>query len=164
VEYLQVEGDMIRPKTARSGILGLGFLLGFSFSANAQQTSQPEVQQLLSYDVNRELFLLGTVVKFESASSALPMGAHVTLQTASGQIDVHLGNAKVLQAGHLELNPGDSVRIVGEPLTLGDSTYFAARIVQKGMQAVAVRNTKGFLTTPSSLMTPAQREALRGVR
>jgi hypothetical protein len=92
------------------------------------------------------------------------MGAHVILQTASGQVDVHLGNAKVLQAGHLMLNPGDSVRIAGEPLTLGDSTYFAARIVQKGMQAVAVRNTKGFLTTPASLMTPEQKEALRGVR
>ncbi len=92
------------------------------------------------------------------------MGAHVVLQTSSGQVDVHLGNAKVLQAGHLELNPGDSVRIVGEPLALGDSTYFAARIVQKGAQAVAVRNTRGLLTTPASLMTLAQKEALRGVR
>jgi len=36
------------------------------------------------------------------------------------------------------------VRIAGEPLALGISTYFAARIVQKGTQAVAVRNTKGF--------------------
>jgi hypothetical protein len=49
-------------------------------------------------------------------------------------------------------------------LALGGTTYFAARVVQKGAQAVAVRNTKGFLTTPASLMTPAQKEALRGVR
>ena len=35
---------------------------------------------------------------------------------------------------------------------------------EKGAQAVAVRNTKGFLTTPASLMTPAEKEALRGVR
>jgi len=96
--------------------------------------------------MSREVFLLGTVVKFDSASATLPMGAHVILQTASGQVDVHLGNAKVLQAAHFTLNPGDSVRIAGEPLALGDSTYFAARIVQKGTQAVAVRNTKGFLT------------------
>jgi hypothetical protein len=62
------------------------------------------------------------------------------------------------------LNPGDSVRIVGELLTLGDSTYFAARIVQKGAQAVAVRNLRGFLISPASAMSQAQREALRGVR
>jgi hypothetical protein len=156
---------MIGTRKIKLGILSLGMVLGFTSLAHAQQTSQSDVQQpLRSYSMSREVFLLGTVVKFDSASTTLPMGAHVILQTASGQVDVHLGSAKVLQAGHLTLNPGDSVRIAGEPLALGDSTYFAARIVQKGMQAVAVRNTKGFLTTPASLMTPAQKEALRGVR
>ncbi len=149
---------------SKASALALGIALGLCSSASAQETKQPDTQQLRTYNVSREVFLLGTVVKFESASSTLPMGAHVVLQTSSGQVDVHLGNAKVLQAGHLELNPGDSVRIVGEPLALGDSTYFAARIVQKGAQAVAVRNTKGFLTTPASLMSPAEKEALRGVR
>ncbi len=155
---------MIGTNKIRLGILALGIVLGSSFSAHAQQTSQPDAQQLRSYSVSRESFLLGTVVKFETASETPPMGAHVILQTSSGQIDVHLGNARVLQAGHLELNPGDSVRIVGEPLALGDSTYFAARVVQKGTQAVAVRNTRGLLTTPASLVSPAQKEALRGVR
>ena len=155
---------MISTKKIRSGILALGMALSFSSLAQAQQASPPDVQQLRSYSMSREVFLLGTVVKFDPASATPPMGAHVILQTASGQVDVHLGNAKVLQAAHFSLNPGDSVRIAGEPLALGDSTYFAARIVQKGMQAVAVRNTKGFLTTPASLMTPQQKEALRGVR
>jgi len=149
---------------SKTGALALGVVLVLGFSANAQEAKQPDLEQLRTYSVSRESFLLGTVVKFESASSTLPMCAHLILQTSSGQIDVHLGNAKVLQASHLELNPGDSLRIVGEPLALADSTYFAARIVQKGAQAVAVRNTKGFLTTPASLMTPAQKEALRGVR
>ena len=139
-------------------------VLGFGSLAHAQQASQTDIQQLRSYDLSREVFLVGTVVKFDSASATLPAGAHVFLQTASGQVDVHLGNAKVLQATHLTLSPGDSVRIAGEPLALGDSTYFAARIVQKGMQAVAVRNTRGFLTSPASLLTSAQKEALRGVR
>lgn len=141
----------------------LGIALAFCIFANAQQAKQVD-EQLRSYDVSREGSLLGTVVKFESASSTPPIGAHLLVQTPSGQVDVHLGNAKVLQAGHLELNPGDSVRIVGELLTLGDSAYFAARIVQKGTQALAVRNTKGFVLSPASAMTPAQKEALRGVR
>ena len=158
------KGDMISSKKVKSGILSLGMVLGFASLAHAQQAGQAEVQQLRSYSMSREVFLLGTVVKFDSASTTLPAGAHVILQTASGQVDVHLGNAKVLQAAHLTLNPGDNLRIAGELLALGDSTYFAARIVLKGMQAVAVRNTKGFLTTPASLMSPAQKEALRGVR
>ncbi len=149
---------------SRTGAFVLGIALAFCIFANAQQAKQPDAQQLRSYDVSREGSLLGTVVKFESASSTPPIGAHLLVQTASGQVDVHLGNAKVLQAGHLELNPGDSVRIVGELLTLGDSTYFAGRVVQKGAQAVAVRNTKGFVLSPASAMTPAQKEALRGVR
>ena len=151
----------IRSKT---GILGFAIALGFCALANAQEAKQQDTQELRTYSMGRESSIIGTVVKFDSASSTPPMGAHVILQTSAGQLDVHLGNAKVLQAGHLELNPGDSVRIVGEPLALGGTTYFAARVVQKGAQAVAVRNTKGFLTTPASLMTPAQKEALRGVR
>lgn len=138
--------------------------LALCLSAAAQQTQQADLQQLQSYNAGREVQLVGTVVKYDSASSALPMGAHVLVQTASGQVDVHLGNAKVLVANHLALNAGDSVRIVGEPMALGDGTYFAARIVQKGTQAVAVRNPKGFLLTPGSTLTQAQKEALRGVR
>jgi len=139
-------------------------ILVLSISANAQQTQQADTTRLHAYDMNRESFLLGTVVKFESSSSTPPIGAHVILQTPSGQVDVHLGNVRILQAGHLELNPGDNVRIVGEPLALGDNTYFAARIVQKDAQAVAVRNAKGYLLTSASTLTPDQKQALRGVR
>jgi len=138
--------------------------LAFDLSIMAQQAIHSDAQLLQTYNANREISLIGTVVKFETASAIPPMGAHLTLQTASGQVDVHLGNAKVLKANHFELNSGDNVRIVGEPMALGEGTYFAARIVQKGAQAVAVRNEKGFLLTPAGTLTPAQKEALRGVR
>jgi hypothetical protein len=164
VGLLHLEGDMVSKKKLRLEILVLGIVLGSGTLSYSQQASQPKMQQFQTYNLSREVFLLGTVVKFESASSTAPLGAHVILQTPSGQVDVHLGNAAVLQAARLVLNSGDSVRIVGEPLALGDSSYFAARIVQKGTQAVSVRNTKGFLTTSASLTSPAEKEALRGVR
>ena len=145
-------------------ILVLVSSLALCFSASAQQAMPSDTRLLQSYDVNREISLIGTVVKYETASAIPPIGAHVTIQTPSGQVDVHLGNARVLQASHLELNAGDNVRIVGEPMALGEGTYFAARIVQKGTQAVAVRNTKGLPLTPASTLTPAQKEVLRGVR
>ncbi len=148
--------------------LMLASALSFCLSVSAQQSAQPAAQsdarRVQSYDVGREVSLIGTVVKYDTASSVPPIGAHLTLQTASGQVEVHLGNAKVLQANHLELNPGDSVRIIGEDLAFGSGTVFAARIVQKGTQAVAVRNTKGYLLTPASTLTPEQKQALRGVR
>ena len=133
-------------------------------SAGAQQTKQADLRSLQSYDPGREGSLIGTVVKYETASKLPPIGAHVLVQTASGQVDVHLGNARVLRANHFELNPGDSIRIIGENLAIADNTIFAARIVQKGTQAVAVRNARGFLTTTASGMSQAQIEALRGVR
>jgi len=138
--------------------------LALCFSASAQRAMPSDTQLLQTYNANREISLVGTVVKYETASAIPPMGAHVIIQTASGQVDVHLGNAGVLQASHLELKAGDNVRIVGEPMVLGESTYFAARIVQKGTQAVAVRNAKGFPLTPASTLSQAQKEALRGVR
>lgn len=138
--------------------------LTLCLSASAQQAMPSDAQLLRTYNASREISLVGTVVKYETASTVPPMGAHVTLQTASGQVDVHLGNARVLEANHLTLNAGDNVRIVGERMALGEGTYFAARIVQKGTQAIAVRNAKGFPLSPASTLTPQQREALRGVR
>jgi len=148
----------------RTGFFVLAGVLALCLAAGAQQAAQPEARRLQSYDAGREVTLVGTVVKYEASSSAPPMGAHLLVQTSSGQVDVHLGNARVLQASHLELKAGDNVRIVGESLALGDGTFFAARIVQKGTQAVAVRNAKGFLLRPSSTLSQSQKDALRGVR
>src|SRR5215469_310772 len=122
--------------------------LALCLSARAQKAMPSDAQLLRTYNGSREISLVGTVVKYETASTVPPMGAHVTLQTASGQVDVHLGNAKLLETYHLTLNAGDNVRIVGEPMAFGEGTYFAARIVQKGMQAIAVRSAKGFPLSP----------------
>jgi hypothetical protein len=146
------------------GSIILAGALSFCFSAGAQQSSQLDLRRLQSYELSRELSVVGTVIKYEPASSVAPIGPHLLLQTASAPLDVHLGNARSLQASHFDLNPGDNVRIVGESLALGDGTFFAARIIQKGTQAVAVRNAKGFPLTPASTLTPAQKESLRGVR
>lgn len=138
--------------------------LAFCLLGRAQQATRPDGRPLQSYELSREVSLHGTVVKYDAVSEKLPVGAHLIVQTSSGQVDVHLGNAKVLQANHLDLIPGDNVRILGESRAVGDVTYFAARIVQKGGQAVAVRNSRGFPLTPVSTLSPAQKEALRGVR
>jgi hypothetical protein len=151
----------IRARTAISVLAGV---FALCLSGGAQQNTPPDARQLQSYDVGREVSVVGSVVKFEAASSSLPMGAHLLVQTASGQVDVHLGDARVLRAAKLELNAGDNVRIVGENLVTEGGSFFAARIVQKGMQAVAVRTTRGFLTRPGGGVSASQAAALRGLR
>lgn len=133
-------------------------------SAGAQTASSPSALVFESYNPSREVSLMGTVVKYNAASAVSPMGAHVLLQTALGQVDVHLGNAKILQTSNLQLNAGDNVRIVGEPVALGDITFFAARIVEKGTQAVLLRSRLGFPLAAGANLTAEQKEALRGAR
>lgn len=133
-------------------------------SAGAQTASSPSAQVLQSYSPSREVSLMGTVVKYDPGSTAAPMGAHVLLQTSAGQVDVHLGNARLLQSGNLQLNSGDNLRIVGETVALGDISFFAARNVQKGTQAVLLRSRLGFPLAAGANLTAEQKEALRGAR
>jgi hypothetical protein len=142
----------------------LAGVLAACLSAAAQQATPSDAQSLAVYSVSRETSLVGTIVKFDAASSVPPIGAHVLLQTPSGQVDVHVGNERLLKANHLSLNAGDSVRIVGEMMTLGGGQFFAARIVQKGAQAVAIRNGKGYLLNGAANLTDQQKAELRGVR
>ncbi len=124
-----------------------GALLCAPFSG-AQQKQTPVPQANISYDLSRETVLQGTVVSFTAASSVPPVGAHVTIQTASGPVDVHLGNATLLKSNDIFLAAGDSVRIVGESQAYGGGSFFAARVLQKGSQSVALRNSNGIPLSP----------------
>ena len=98
--------------------------------------------------MSRETALTGTVIKYTESSSAPPLGAHVTLHTSSGVVDVHLGNAQLLAANHFSLSAGDSVRIVGENIASGSSLQFVARVIEKGNQSLTMRSTRGFPLSP----------------
>jgi hypothetical protein len=121
-----------------------------SVSAAAQQKTQSAPQQTRAYEVSREVSLQGTVVSFTENSSTPPLGPHIVIQTASGPVDVHLGNARLLTANHFSLAAGDSVRVVGENVAYGTGTQFFARIIQKGSQTLALRSTRGFPLRPAS--------------
>jgi hypothetical protein len=120
-----------------------------SVALSAQQRPQSIPPQRQSYNPSREISLQGVVLSFTENSSTPPLGAHVSVQTSSGTLDVHLGSAKLLQANHFTLAAGDSVRIVGESVPFGGGSQFFARIIQKGNQSVALRSTRGFPLRPS---------------
>jgi hypothetical protein len=143
----------------RLTLIGMGgaWLAGailYSATASAQQKAQIVPQKNQAYDVSRESVLQGTVLTYTAAATAAPLGAHVTVQTSSGVVDVHLGNAQLLMANHFSLVSGDSVRITGENVAYGTSTQFLARVIQKGNQALAVRSVRGFPLAPSGKLGP----------
>jgi len=132
----------------RIGFVLFGGALILSVNAKAQQKASSSISSSRAYDLHREVSLLGTVVEYKATSAAPPVGAHVTLQTSSGIVDVHLGNAQLLSANHFSLAPGDALRIFGENLNGSQGTQFVARIVEKGSQAIAVRSLQGIPLKP----------------
>src|SRR6266403_5442652 len=119
-------------------------VLLFCARAGAQQNTQSTAQQMRAYEVSREVSLQGTVVSFTENSSTAPLGPHVVIQTASGPVDVHLGDARLLKANHFTLAAGDSVRVIGENVAHGTGSQFFARIIEKGAQTLTLRSTRGF--------------------
>jgi len=118
--------------------------MGLCGGTRGQQPATAPTARVGEYDVKREGEVVGTVVAFDANSKTAPFGARATLQTSSGVIEVHLGDARLLAANHFSVETGDTLRIVGETLTTGNITLFVARIVQKGTQALAVRTVRGF--------------------
>jgi hypothetical protein len=66
-------------------------------------------------------------------------------------MEVHAGNAKMIQASNISLQPGDTVSITGEAVPFGDSSVFVARVIQKGSQSVAVRSKNGVPLLPTAV-------------
>jgi hypothetical protein len=145
---------MIRLLPRRAGLVWIAsaFLLAnFLLVRNggAQEKGQA-AQGNLRYDASREVSVRGTVINYAENSTAAPFGPHVMMQTSSGVLDVHLGNAQLLESNHFALAAGDEIRVIGENVTLRTGTQFLARLVQKGNQALTLRGASGFPLRPKS--------------
>jgi hypothetical protein len=145
---------MTRLLQGRVGIVWLAGVLLLSTIASAQQKTQTVGQGNQTYDIGRETVVQGKVLQYTPASSVAPLGPHVTVQTSSGVVDVHLGSARLLEANNFSLASGDSVRIVGENVAYGTGSQFLARVIQKGNQVLAVRSARGLPLAPSGKFGP----------
>jgi hypothetical protein len=129
--------------------VGLLLLLGLLAQTVPAQQKSPAYSP--AYDSAREVTLVGTVASYQSSVDKPPLGAHLTLNTSAGPVDVHLGDARFLNANHFQIQTGDSVRIIGENVAYGGGTQFLARVIQKGTQALVLRSVRG---TPLSYAAP----------
>lgn len=141
---------MTRLLLRRVGIASLATAFLLLTIAGAQQKTQNTQQSSLSYDLGREVSVQGSVISYSETSSAAPFGPHVTLQTRSGVLDVHLGNARLLESNHVTFAAGDAIRVVGENVPVGASNPFLARIVQTASQTITLRNPGGFPLRPAT--------------
>ncbi len=112
-------------------------------TAIAQQPAIAPATDTGHYDVSRECNLVGTVITFDANSKLAPHGARVTLQASMGTVEVHLADSRFLAANHFTIQSGDTLRIIGEALSIPGGQIFAARVIQKGTQALALRTSRG---------------------
>src|SRR6266481_4092656 len=123
-----------------------------------------------AYDISKDVSLQGTVLSFTENSQTPPIGAHVLLQTAGGNVEVHLGDARFLRLAKLNITQGASVRFVGQMNSAGKNPVFLARLVQVGAQVVAVRSDHGLplgaagVRANKALLANAQAEQKGGAR
>ena len=144
------------------GSAALAALLSASFAVAQQQTAA--LQANLAYNINNETLVQGTVVSYTAASSVAPIGPHATIQTSSGTIDVHLGNADFMKNNDMFLESGDSVKVVGVMQNFGNGNVFIARVLRKGNQTLTLRNTKGIPLAAGRAGTGKPRSAFGGAQ
>jgi hypothetical protein len=152
----------IRVKTL--SFLFVGALL-LSVTVGAQQVrqkAQSVTPHASTYDVARDTVLVGTVLEYTENSSVPPIGAHVTVQTSSGPVEVHLGDARFLKFNNFALAEGSSVKIIGQSVSSRHGTIFLARIIQQGGQSLVMRTPKGMPLSfaGARALSPAQRAHL----
>jgi hypothetical protein len=103
-----------------------------------------------AYQASRESILSGKILSYSASSTSAPLGARISLQTSSGALEVHAGNAKLIATSNLSLKAGDSVTITGETVPFGTKEVFVARVIQKGTQSLIVRSKNGTPLLPIS--------------
>src|SRR5260221_5096149 len=106
----------------------------FATAAQAQRSTQAtsaaiskanaEGSNHALYDATKEVSLQGTVASFTENSKQFPAGAHVVVQTSAGPVDAHLGDARLLTLNNMTIAQGVSIRIIGEPVTTPQGTFF----------------------------------------
>jgi hypothetical protein len=136
-------------------------------AVSAQEKTQQAIAAKAApnaYQMAREMVLTGKVLEYSATSTSAPVGARISLQTSSGTISVHAGNAKYIAANHLSLEAGDTVSITGENVSFGTGTIFVARVIQKGTQTLAVRSKTGMPLLPTSRTADGQIVAPAGAR
>ena len=97
------------------------------------------------YDPAQEVKLKGEVleVKHYNCPISGAMGAHLTLATSAGPLEVHLAPSSFLTEYQISFAKGDKVEIVGAKVTFHDAPALLARRVTRNQSDFTFRDAKG---------------------
>jgi hypothetical protein len=71
------------------------------------------------------------------------LGAHLTFETATETIEVHLGPAAMLEEKNVTIASGDTLTILGSRITLGGMPVLLAREITRGDETWTLRDRAG---------------------
>lgn len=101
--------------------------------------------QLPAYDAANETTLEGVVdelLRLERPGCAgCEGGTHVFLK--GHEIEIHLGPSSYLESGGCRIHEGDSVKVTGSKVTIGDDDVLLAKELHCGDKTVALRDDRG---------------------
>ena len=103
-----------------------------------------------NYDPAAEKTIAGTVADVKTMTPAgrgMGMGGgglHLTLDTASGPVDVHVGPASFVASKNMTFAKGDAVTVAGAVAGASGQTLVVAREIRKGDAVLTLRDDKGF--------------------
>jgi len=117
----------------------------------------------LSYDVNEEVTLSGTVssVLTRPALGMIP-GPHLLLTTVTGTVDASLGRWSFEGKGALHVNIGQQIEVTGIMRTLRGKPVMLARAVKAGGEVYTLRNEHGIPLSPQARERLGQKNAQKG--
>ena len=97
-----------------------------------------------NYDPATEATFKGTVEQVKEVDHAgyRGKGLHVTLKTADGTFDVHLGPASFVTK-EITVAAGDQLEVVGSKVKSDGAESIIARTVKKGDKTATLRNSRG---------------------
>jgi hypothetical protein len=107
----------------------------------------PEVlgqRGMRNYNPATEVTVQGTVEEVTQVTRGRGWGGtHLTLKTAGGTLDVHLGPSRFLQANKFEVSKGDHIKVLGSKVQYQGHDALIAREVTKGDQKLTLRDAQG---------------------
>jgi hypothetical protein len=135
----------------RSGKLFI-FLLVLAFIAAAPAKAQTDASSAADartntmvpvYDVTKEVKVQGTIQKIDNFGTSGPVGTHITVQTAQGVVDAHLGFGAASKPEYLGIAEGQSVTLTGMMQSFGGTNVLMARILTTSSHIFVLRNEHG---------------------
>jgi hypothetical protein len=130
-------------------VLLTALFCALAIPANAQAVKNPHQVMLPVFDAAHEITLQGTIKEAVSRPPAGSlMGLHLTVATARGLQDVHLGSFLSKDVTQNLLLANQPVQIVGSMTEMGGKKVLLARQLITSGRLIVVRNEQGFLVRP----------------